>query len=291
MAWIESHQELARHPKTKRLSRLLNVSLPAAVGHLHFLWWWAMDYAQDGDLSRYDEYDIADACGWDGEAKQIVNALIEAGFIDEEEDGLVIHDWFEYAGRLIEKREQNAERKRRSRAKMKVDSERHADVTRQSRGHADDGNDSHGATIPNQTIPNNDGWIDNAHAQETFYQAHKRVFGFDCNPLQAQKLESYIADGMDESVVVRAIERAALRGKSGYNFQFIQSIVENYYRNGIRTLEQAVKLDDAYEAERKNRGDPQRSTPMSSQQAKLEYFRQKRKEAEALEAAGGMGSV
>ncbi|ALS27166.1 DnaD domain-containing protein [Paenibacillus sp. 32O-W] len=252
MAWIESHQELARHPKTKRFARLIGVSLPAAVGHLHFFWWWAMDYAQDGDLSRYDEYDIADACGWDGDEKQIVNALIEAGFIDEEEDGLVIHDWFEYAGRLIEKREQNAERKRRSRAKMKVDSECHADVTRPSRGQTCDDQVGHGATVPNQTIPNhNDGWIDNAPAQETFEQAHKRVFGFACNPLQGEQLLSYLKDGMHEAVIVRAIERAGESGKSGYNFKFIRAIVENYFRSGVRTLDQAIKHDAAFDQSRR----------------------------------------
>lgn len=52
MAWLRSHQELARHPKVKRLSRQLNISLPQAIGHLHLLWWWCMDYAQDGDLTE-----------------------------------------------------------------------------------------------------------------------------------------------------------------------------------------------------------------------------------------------
>lgn len=69
MAWIESHQELWRHPKTKKLARLLQISIPTAVGHLHGLWYWAMDFAQDGDLSSYDAEDIADAVMWEGDAK------------------------------------------------------------------------------------------------------------------------------------------------------------------------------------------------------------------------------
>ena len=52
MAWIESHQELRHHYKTKRLARELKVTVAAAIGHLHCLWWWAIDFAPDGDLSK-----------------------------------------------------------------------------------------------------------------------------------------------------------------------------------------------------------------------------------------------
>ena len=61
MAWIESHQELARHPKTRKLARRLGVNLPTAIGHLHMFWWWAMDYSKSGDITSFDAIDIADA--------------------------------------------------------------------------------------------------------------------------------------------------------------------------------------------------------------------------------------
>lgn len=147
MAWIESHQELSRHPKTKRLARLLNVSIPSAVGYLHMLWWWAMDFAQDGDLSQFDSDDVADALMWDGHSDDLVRALATSGFIDIDGDSIHIHDWDEYAGRLIEKREQNAERKRKSR-------ERHKGVTHTSHRQERDFVGSHRATAPNQTAPN-----------------------------------------------------------------------------------------------------------------------------------------
>lgn len=112
MAWIESHQEVGRHPKTKKLARLLGVSLPAAVGHLHYFWWWALDFAQDGTLEKYDGYDLADAMQWDGDPDQLVEALISAGYIDDTDDGLMIHDWGEYAGKLLERRAKDRARKR-----------------------------------------------------------------------------------------------------------------------------------------------------------------------------------
>ena len=34
MAWIEAHQELRNHPKTKKAARLLGISRPQMIGHL-----------------------------------------------------------------------------------------------------------------------------------------------------------------------------------------------------------------------------------------------------------------
>lgn len=110
MAWIESHQSLRQHPKVHRLRKALGVSLPAAIGHLHCLWWWALDYAAKGDLTEIEPETIADACAWEGDPIALVSALTAAGFLDDHEDRLAIHDWDEYAGRLIDLREHQARR-------------------------------------------------------------------------------------------------------------------------------------------------------------------------------------
>lgn len=124
MAWIESHQELWRHPKTKKLARLLHISIPTAVGHLHGLWYWAMDFAQDGDLTPYDAEDIADAVMWEGDAQEFLDALVESKYADETEHGIVIHDWLDYAGGLLEskarKREQSRLRVQKYRERKKA---------------------------------------------------------------------------------------------------------------------------------------------------------------------------
>lgn len=105
--WIESHQGLARHPKLKQLARRLGTTPRDAIGVLHLLWWWALDYAQDGDLTRHDPDDVADACWWDGDPAALLGALAAAGFVDA--DGR-IHDWHVYAGKLIDRRRADAER-------------------------------------------------------------------------------------------------------------------------------------------------------------------------------------
>ena len=113
MAWIEAHQELREHPKTKRLCRLLGVSRREGVGLLLFLWWWAYDYAPDGDLSGFSDDDIADGIDWAGAPDALLAALCEAGWLDVARR---VHDWDDYAGRWFERRRADAERKRSARA-------------------------------------------------------------------------------------------------------------------------------------------------------------------------------
>src|SRR5215471_2583384 len=78
MPWIESHQMVGHHPKTIRLAELLRVSLPTAVGHVHYLWWWALDFAPTGAI-RTSPTVLARACEWRGSAEKFVQALVAAG--------------------------------------------------------------------------------------------------------------------------------------------------------------------------------------------------------------------
>jgi len=87
---------------------------------------------------------------------------------------------------------------------------------------------------------------------ETFYQAHERVFGFSCNPMQAQRLGSYLDDGMEEAVLVRALERAAL-ASTGYSFGLIDRIVKDYFAVGAMDIESAEAFDAAREAQREQK--------------------------------------
>mgnify|MGYP005841833359 CR=1 FL=1 len=121
MAWIMSYQELGEHPKTKRFARLLGIALPTAVGHLHYLWWWALTYAQTGCLNGFTAWEIAEACHWEGDPDKFVEALLncqihEFGFLERGEDGtLYLHDWWEHAGRLVQRRIDDAVRKKSAR--------------------------------------------------------------------------------------------------------------------------------------------------------------------------------
>jgi len=114
--WLKSHQSLREHPKTRKLARRLG-GVPAAIGHLHCLWWWCLDYAPDGDLTKHDAEDIAMGAEWDGDPDELLRHLTECGFVDANGNGRrYIHDWDQYGGALVEQRERNAERMRQARA-------------------------------------------------------------------------------------------------------------------------------------------------------------------------------
>jgi hypothetical protein len=146
MAWLEIHQEIARHPKTKRLARMLDVSVPTAIGHLLLFWLWALDYAQDGALGKFTAFDLADAACFDGDAQVLVQARLEANFIDsDEQNALYIHDWYDYAGRLIDKRKQNKTRMKNARATHVQEQNKSVQRTCNARA---------GSTVQNSTVHN-----------------------------------------------------------------------------------------------------------------------------------------
>jgi hypothetical protein len=103
------------------------------VGHLSFLWLHAQEYKPDGNLEGYENIDIAEAAGWEGDADLFVQILMELNWLDED---LTIHDWNEYSGYLTEKqaqkelnkrRAQGAERQRKYQAKLNA--KRDSDVS------------------------------------------------------------------------------------------------------------------------------------------------------------------
>jgi len=139
MTWLPSHTELRDHPKMLKAARALGISRAQMIGHLHLLWGWAMHYAPDGDLTRFDPDDLAAAADWPDDPGVFVDALIGGrsggdpsgiggdspgmigdgwgGFLDVvmhtddtryPQDGewlsLRLHDWDEYGGKYDQAR-------------------------------------------------------------------------------------------------------------------------------------------------------------------------------------------
>lgn len=115
--WFEAHDTLARHPKTLKLARILKVDRRYAVGLLHDLFSWGLYAAQkDGTLPGLGADDIAAALDW-SKKQDVVSALLESGYMDTTDSGEYrIHNWYEYAGRIADKRESDRERMRRLRS-------------------------------------------------------------------------------------------------------------------------------------------------------------------------------
>jgi hypothetical protein len=82
-------------------------------------------------------------------------------------------------------------------------------------------------------------------SSETFPAAYVRVNQRDLTPYQAEVLGKYIDDeGFEESVIVRAIERA---GTKGAGISLVLKILNDYAAGGAKTLKGAVAYDAAYQ--------------------------------------------
>lgn len=156
MAWIEVHDTLREHRKTYALASALRVSQPTAIGHLVSLWTWAINNAQDGDLSCFPADAIARACFWDKKPSLLIEALQECGFVTRD---MTIHDWDNYAGKLLEQREiqreQSRVRQQKRRDKLSEQSrvshaESNAEVTRDI---TQASRVNYEVTVPNLTVP------------------------------------------------------------------------------------------------------------------------------------------
>jgi hypothetical protein len=148
MAWIELHQAVWTHRKTFAMADLLDIRETYAAAHVMRLWTWALDNAPDGCLPNSPRI-IARSADWDGSPDQFIEALVDAGWVDRVDDSYHLHDWADYAGRLIDRRVANTERMRTARANRAsyIKEERVAHIPRTFDARA-------GATVPNRTQHN-----------------------------------------------------------------------------------------------------------------------------------------
>ncbi|WP_413832639.1 hypothetical protein [Desulfobacula sp.] len=84
------------HRKRKRLRRFLG---DRSDSYLIDLWLTVAMDCPEGVLPGWDQMDIADACGWEGDPEELVSALIESSWLEKDSDGnYIIHDWCEHQG-------------------------------------------------------------------------------------------------------------------------------------------------------------------------------------------------
>lgn len=156
MAWIESHQSLSRHRKTLKTAGRLMVDRHKLIGHLHELWWWALDNVEvDGRLTDLTPYEIGLAAQWEGDHQEFIGALIDGGFVDQNGDELVLHDWYDYAGKLMDRRSQEKLRSRERRKQTKKENQKSVENPKKTTESQPTNNQrSTVGTVPNRTVPN-----------------------------------------------------------------------------------------------------------------------------------------
>ena len=125
MAWISVH-ETVMSTKLRTLSKLLNCSQNEALGILVRLWLWGIHNADEtGTIINGSKDDVSDVLtiGLSNqlEPEQVVDALIGAGYL-EEQDGVKIHNWEIWQAqwyKALRVRQQNRENVRKYRESLK----------------------------------------------------------------------------------------------------------------------------------------------------------------------------
>jgi hypothetical protein len=113
LPWFRVEVDLTDHPKIHALEARVGDS---ALSYVVRLWSWTMRYAARGRLADGARTALESACRWRGVSGELVAALIATGFLDEVTGGLEVHDWWVSQGKVVEKAENDARRKRERRA-------------------------------------------------------------------------------------------------------------------------------------------------------------------------------
>ena len=101
MAWIESHQSLEKSRKLYELMAAMDWDKFQAIGRLKVFWWWCLDHAIDGNLTKFKPVHLALAIELDPrDSERFMSAMLEAGFI-EREPQLRLRNWWTYVGKLL----------------------------------------------------------------------------------------------------------------------------------------------------------------------------------------------
>lgn len=82
--------------KFKALSKRLGLPLCWTVGALETLWLFALHNSRDGDLSKFSALEIAGWMEFPGDESDLIEALVETGWMDRDGGALTVHDWHEH---------------------------------------------------------------------------------------------------------------------------------------------------------------------------------------------------
>lgn len=88
--------------KFQKLMRTLKESKRGTVGLLECMWMAVARNCPQGDIGRFTNVEIAIMVNWDGDPDEMVNALIDCGWLDRcKVNRLVVHDWHDHCPTYI----------------------------------------------------------------------------------------------------------------------------------------------------------------------------------------------
>lgn len=237
MAWIELHQNMPGHRRTRRIKTILGIDTPTAVGHMCLLWLWALDNAEDGSIGGMLNQEIADVCEYKGDADKFVDALVEAGYIIRTGDDMILHDWADYCGRLMDKREQNRLRQQRYR-----------DKHRRSAGEEENRQPAPPPRAAPDTPPSSPPPEEPAPATDPELGKAMSFYLDKVNPTPSTtslaELTGFVKD-MGADVCIRAMEYAIDEHKISWSY--IRGTLRAYKQRGIRNMDDLKKAEAEFD--------------------------------------------
>lgn len=286
MAWIETHQGLLTNRKTLALA--LDLELPDlyAASHMIALWLWTLDNAESGDLSSLSPAVIARAAQFPGDPEQFVSASIGAGFLDRDGDVLVIHDWYEYAGKLIERRKEDAERKRnmrKSSAQQRTSTDTAPDDRGMSNGRPADGVRNRTLTVP---YVEEERKTTAAADPDPVFMAYQRVINVRMSPDVDRRIIETLVEFKDEPDPIGELREWEMklgddRASPGTRLHSVREWLKNKRKDRQTTTAASVEKPDTI---------PDPAVVRRVQNAERYYAEKKRKANEARERAANYDS-
>jgi DnaD/phage-associated family protein len=243
MAWIELHQGMPGHRKTRRVKSVLGIDTATAVGHLCLLWLWAIDNAEDGSIGGMLNQEIADVCEYTGDADRFVDALVEAGYLVRTGNDLIIHDWVDYCGRLMDKREKNRIRQQRFRERNREAKE------------AAPPEPSPAPVEPPEPEPvQGDGQAPEAETTQQIDPERGRVIRYYMDRINPAPSSTSIAElgvfyeEMGADVCIAAMNYAIDERKTSWSY--IRGTLRAYQRRGIKNMDDLRRTQEDFERQK-----------------------------------------
>jgi hypothetical protein len=134
LPWIKVSVDLPRHKKSMLLAARLDD--PKAWVYVVQFWCWIAEHEATGDIEGPDAAVlVARGAGWAGDVDEFCRHMVAVKFLDLIPGGFHVHDWDEWAGAHVTKKQKDAARKAKSREEQAQSPDSPQPVTRMSRGH------------------------------------------------------------------------------------------------------------------------------------------------------------
>lgn len=268
--YIPFYDSLPDDPNLQALTDAINLPDTQVMGMLGCMWTWAINQRFDGKLSAIDWRSVERYARWAGEPKCFFNALVQVGFIAEEDDGYCMdYYWDVITEGLSKSREQ--------RKGAAIRQQRHRDKQRDGKESSQDSNGNVTVTDPlrasdvtdtevlpardvtpySKRNPNSSGEeagnggivgdtsprararnrpnmaLEMEEPTDKCYSTYETLIG----PLTitiTETLKSYLDDGIEDGLICAAIDDAVAYNKR--NWKYINAILGNCFTLKCFTL-------------------------------------------------------